>query len=148
MLCVLPIFGMVLLCLTSTSVKIKSSHRLKHDACAWAGLLGLIDELTAGTLIAPAGLPLNPTPEAVAWAEDGAELVPVEAWPVLGVPGASTDTALVRGQGALCCWLPAMQVKAVECTARHVQRPQGSLNSCCTTRVTPHLLPELFLASR
>lgn len=59
------------------------------------GLLGLIDELTAGTLIAPAGLPLNPTPEAVAWAESGAELVPVEAWPVLGVPGASTDTALV-----------------------------------------------------
>jgi hypothetical protein len=78
--------------------------------CACAGLLGLIDELTAGTLIAPAGLPLNPTAEAVAWAEGGAELVPVEAWPVLGVPGASTDTALVRAQGALCCCLACQVV--------------------------------------
>ena len=65
-----------------------------------AGLLGLIDELTAGTLVMPRGLPLNPTPEAVAWAEGGAELVPVEAWPVLGVPGASAETALVRAPGS------------------------------------------------
>ena len=55
-----------------------------------------MDELTGGTLIMPWGLPLNPTPEAVAWAEGDAELVPVEAWPVLGVPGASAETALVR----------------------------------------------------
>ena len=65
-------------------------------ACPCPGLLGLIDELTAGTLLAPAGLPLEPTLGAVAWAEGDASLVPVEAWPVLGVPGASTDTALVR----------------------------------------------------
>ena len=58
-------------------------------------MLDLIDELTSGTLIMPRGLPLNPTPEAGAWAEGGVELVPVEAWPVLGVPGASAETSLV-----------------------------------------------------
>ena len=60
-----------------------------------AGLLDLLDELTAGTLIMPRGHALNPTEEAVAWADSGAEQVAVEAWPVLGVPGASADTSLV-----------------------------------------------------
>ena len=60
-----------------------------------AGLLDLLDELTAGTLIMPRGHALNPTEEAVAWADSEAEQVPVEAWPVLGVPGASADTSLV-----------------------------------------------------
>lgn len=68
------------------------STELARDNCM--GLLDLIDEVTAGTLIMPRGMPLNPTAEAVAWAEGDAELVPVEAWPVLGVPGASADTAL------------------------------------------------------
>ena len=48
----------------------------------------------------PRGHPLNPTPEAVAWACSEVEQVPVEAWPVLGVPGASAETALVRLAGA------------------------------------------------
>lgn len=64
-------------------------------------MLDLIDELTAGTLIMPRGLPLNPTPEAVAWAQGSVELVPVEAWPVLGVPGASADTSLVSSTTSL-----------------------------------------------
>ncbi|KAK9905588.1 hypothetical protein WJX75_002584 [Coccomyxa subellipsoidea] len=68
------------------------STELARDNCM--GVLDLIDELTSGTLIMPRGLPLNPTPEAVAWAEGGVELVPVEAWPVLGVPGASAETSL------------------------------------------------------
>ncbi len=63
------------------------------DECS--GVLELIDELTSGTLVMPRGLPLNPTPEALTWAEGDVELVPVEAWPVLGVPGASADTSLV-----------------------------------------------------
>ena len=60
-----------------------------------AGLLDLLDELTSGSLILPRALQLNPTEEAVAWADSEAGLVPVEAWPVLGVPGASTETSLV-----------------------------------------------------
>lgn len=43
----------------------------------------------------PRGHALNPTEEAVAWADSEAEQVPVEAWPVLGVPGTSADTSLV-----------------------------------------------------
>lgn len=60
-----------------------------------AGLLDLLDELTSGSLIMPRALQLNPTEEAVAWADSEAGLVPVEAWPLLGVPGASTETSLV-----------------------------------------------------
>lgn len=60
-----------------------------------AGLLDLLDELTSGTLIMPRGHLLNPSPEAVAWADSEAEMVLVEAWPVLGVPGASAETTLV-----------------------------------------------------
>ena len=59
------------------------------------GLLDLLDEVTSGTLIMPRGHLLNPSAEAVAWACAEAEQVPVEAWPVLGVPGASAETALV-----------------------------------------------------
>ncbi len=62
---------------------------------ACAGLLDLLDELTSGTLIMPQGQPLSPPQEAVAWADSEAELVSVEAWPVLGVPGASAETSLV-----------------------------------------------------
>ena len=60
-----------------------------------AGLLDLLDELTSGSLIMPRALQLNPTEEAVAWADSEAGSVPVEAWPGLGVPGASTETSLV-----------------------------------------------------
>ena len=68
-----------------------------------AGLLDLLDELTSGTLIMPRGHQLNPTDEAVAWAKTEAEQVPVEAWPVLGVPGASADTSLVSQPVLLLC---------------------------------------------
>ena len=64
-----------------------------------AGLLDLLDEVTSGTLIMPRGHVLNPTPEAVAWTCSEVEQVPVEAWPVLGVPGASAETALVSPAG-------------------------------------------------
>ena len=69
-----------------------------------AGLLDLLDELTSGTLIMLRGQPLNPPQEAVAWADSEAELVPVEAWPVLGVPGASAETSLVCVQSCLWLW--------------------------------------------
>ena len=71
---------------------------------ACAGLLDLLDELTSGTLIMPRGQPLNPPQEAVAWADSEADLVPVEAWPVLGVPGASAETSLVCIQSCLRFW--------------------------------------------
>ena len=76
-----------------------------------AGLLDLLDELTAGTLIMPRGLSLNPTEAAVAWAEGEAEQVPVEAWPVLGIPGASADTSLVS-QPKLLVYLALTQLEA------------------------------------
>jgi hypothetical protein len=68
------------------------STEMAKDNCM--GLLDLMDELTAGTVIMPRGLPLMPTADALAWAEGDAELVPLEAWPVLGVPGASAETSL------------------------------------------------------
>ncbi len=68
----------------------------------------------------PRGHALNPTEEAVAWADSEAEQVPVEAWPVLGVPGASADTSLVSHlipshhltMTALLSWYPSIPTRA------------------------------------
>lgn len=56
-----------------------------------AGLLSILDEVTAGGLIVPAGEALAPTVAAVEWAEAGSgsgseEDIPESAWQLLGVP--------------------------------------------------------------
>lgn len=53
-----------------------------------AGLLSILDEVTAGGLVVPPGAVLAPAVEAVEWAEAGdcGEEIPEEAWQLLGVP--------------------------------------------------------------
>ena len=105
-----------------------------------AGLLDLLDELTSGALIMPRGHQLNPTEEAVAWADSEAEQVPVEAWPVLGVPGASAETSLV-GQAMplfshfdICVfvWVLVNAAESAGCPSfQHAKRcAQASCASC------------------
>ena len=58
--------------------------------CKTAGLLGLIDRLASGALMQPGGLPLNPLPETVQWAEqNGSQEVPAFVWTGMGLSDVS-----------------------------------------------------------
>ncbi|KAK9836952.1 hypothetical protein WJX81_002248 [Elliptochloris bilobata] len=65
------------------------------------GLLGILDEVTAGGLVAPPGEALAPAVEAVEWAEagDSGEEIPDAAWQLLGVPAPGGSLPLHRHLG-------------------------------------------------
>ncbi|KAK9824084.1 hypothetical protein WJX72_007613 [[Myrmecia] bisecta] len=68
-------------------------------------LLGVIDELMAGTLLPVGGQRLRPTAEAAAWAErGGSPPVPPDAWLALGVPADKHSTMGNEAFLTVGCW--------------------------------------------
>lgn len=65
---------------------LRSEYEHKSMTCDCAALLGLVNELIGGSLIAPAAQELRPTAAATQWADTGgSQEVPPQAWASLGV---------------------------------------------------------------